>query len=107
MIALTSSVHVSKTLWIHYHICFGKYHTLPADAANCLEPLARAYDEDCAILLPRKHLAFMGCKRCGDVATFVAALIVKHYLDLLEEGMHAYERLKSVGLYRNTCFICL
>ena len=70
---------------------FMKYPTLLADAADDLEPLARAYDEDCAILLPLKHCALMGCKRCGDDAKFLAAHIVTHHQGILEEGMHAYE----------------
>ena len=74
---------------------FRTYPTLPADAANCLEPLARACDEDCAILLPLKHCAFMGCTWRGDKATLLAAHIVTHHLDILEEGMHAYEISKS------------
>ena len=50
---------------------FREYPTLPADAANSLEPLARAYDEACAILLPLKHCTFMGCKSFGDDAIVV------------------------------------
>ena len=76
---------------------FRTYPTLPVDAANCLEPLARAYDEDCAILLPLKHCAFLGCKWCGDDAKLLAAHTVTHRLDLLEEGMHAYGRYKTIS----------
>ena len=71
---------------------FRTYPTLPADAAHPLEPLARAYDDYCAMLLPLRHCAFMGCRWCGDDAKLLAAHIVTHHLDLLEEGMHAYER---------------
>ena len=39
----------------------------------------------------------MGCKWCGDDATLLAAHIVTHHLDLLEEGMHAYERHKTIS----------
>ena len=61
-----------------------KYPALPAGAADFLEPLARAYDEDCAILLPLEHCAFMGCKWCADDAKLLAAHIVTHHLDLVE-----------------------
>ena len=76
---------------------FRTYPTLPADAANSLEPLARAYDEDCAILLPLKHCAFMGCKWCGGDAKCLAVHIVTRHLDLLEEGLRAYEIYRTVS----------
>ena len=39
----------------------------------------------------------MGCKWCGDDAKSLAAHIVTHHVDLLEEGMHAYERYKPIS----------
>ena len=80
---------------------FRRYLTLPADAANCLETLARACDEDCAILLPLKHCAFLECKWCGDDAQSFAAHMFTHHLDLLEEGMHAHDIYKTILYDRN------
>ena len=58
------------------------------------------YDEDCAILLPLKHCAFSGCKWCGDDAKSLAVHIVTHHLDLLEEGVLAYERYNMIACDR-------
>ena len=41
---------------------FRTYRTSPADAASFLEPLARAYAEYRALLLPLKHCTCMGRK---------------------------------------------
>ena len=38
-----------------------KCPTLPADSADRLQPLPEAYADDCGVLLPLEHCAFLGC----------------------------------------------
>ena len=61
-----------------------------------MEPLPEAYAEDCAIILPLKHFVFSGCAWCGDDAKSQAVHIVEHHLDVLEEGMEAYNKYKTM-----------
>ena len=78
---------------------FRKCLTLPADAAKCLEPLPEAYAGDCAIVLPLKQCACLGCTWCGDDAKSQAVHIVEHHHVLLEEGMEAYKAYKACWNY--------
>ena len=76
---------------------FMKFPTLPADGEDSCEPLPAAYADDIAIVLPSKHCAFAGCLWCGDDARSQALHIVEEHYDLLEEGMDAYKRYKTMA----------
>ena len=59
-----------------------EFPTLPADDTNESKPLPAAYAEDVAIVLPRKHCAFIGCAWCGDEEQILAMHVVDDHMDL-------------------------
>ena len=79
---------------LSYH--FREFPTLPADDKHKSKPLPAAYAEDVAIVLPRKHCAFIGCAWCGDDEKSQAMHIVDDHTDLLHEGMEAYKQYKTM-----------
>ena len=85
---------------------FRKSLTLPADGADSLKPLPAAYAEDCVIVLPLKHCAFSGCTWSGDDVKSQAVHIVEHPYDLLEEGVEAYTKYKTI-LYGSNNLLAL
>ena len=43
-----------------------QYPTVPADTKCPNEPIWEVFDDSCAVVLPRKHCAFSGCKESFD-----------------------------------------
>ena len=78
------------------HLTTLEHSTLPADDKNKSKPLPAAYAEDVAIILPRKHCAFIECAWCGEDENSQAMHIVNNHIDLLDGGMEAYKQYKTM-----------
>ena len=75
---------------------FRRYPTLPADPANPMQELPHARSNDCGLLLPPEHCAFLGCRWCGKEEEQLIAHIITGHMDLSRPAMESFKRLRPM-----------